>query len=69
MMAESIERLQHTITSELSVLEDDIHIPDDKQSLTFYLPTEDLDTAKDTLDADLEVLEDHEYEYLIKATF
>jgi len=51
---------------ELAVLEDDIDVTSD--SITFYLPPEDLDEAKEKLDADLKVLEEYEYEYLIKAT-
>lgn len=67
-MAESIETLQSRIVNELRVLEDDVHVTSDGDTLTFYLPIEDLDEAKEKLDTELEVLEEHEYEYLVKAT-
>jgi hypothetical protein len=65
-MAQSIEDITKAIVEELAVLEDDIDVTSD--SITFYLPPEDLDEAKEKLDADLKVLEEYEYEYLIKAT-
>lgn len=64
----SLDAVQQTITSELDVLADDIHVHDDN-TLTFYVPTEQLDQAREVLDGDVEVLEDHEYEYLVKASF
>lgn len=64
----SLDAGQQTITNELDVLADDIHVHDDN-SLTFYVPTEQLDQAREVLDGDVEVLEDHEYEYLVKASF
>ncbi|MXV64445.1 hypothetical protein GS429_20710 [Natronorubrum sp. JWXQ-INN-674] len=67
-MAQSIDDLQSMIVNELRVLEDDIHVTSDGDTLTFYLPSEDLDKARDELDSDLEVLEEHEYEYLVKVT-
>ena len=65
-MIQSIKELKDRVTEELRVLDDDIHMTSD--GITFYLPTGDLDDAKETIDADLRVLEEHDYEYLIKAT-
>lgn len=60
-----LSELNERILTELDVLEDDIHLTDDKDTMTFYVPTEQLDQAKDLFDR-LEVLEDHDYEYLVK---
>lgn len=60
-----LNELNERILTELNVLEDDIHLTDDKDTMTFYVPTEQLDQAKDLFDR-LEVLEDHDYEYLVK---
>ena len=62
------DAIQQTITDELDVLADDIHVHDDN-TLTFYVPTEQLDQAQEVVPGDVEILEDHEYEYLVKATF
>lgn len=58
--------LKQTILAELDVLEDDIHVTEDEDTMTFYVPTEQLDQAKDLFGDKVEVLEDHEYEYLVK---
>jgi hypothetical protein len=60
-----LNELKQRILTELDVLEDDIHVTEDKDTMTFYVPTEQLDQAKDLFDR-LEVLEDHDYEYLVK---
>jgi len=61
------KQLQNQIVDELGVMEDDIHATTDKDSLTFYLPLDKLEEAKSTLNIELEVLEEHEYEYLVRA--
>jgi len=58
--------LKETILEELDVLEDDIHVTDDEDAMTFYLPTNQLDDAREKLDTEVEVLEEHEHEYLVK---
>ena len=63
-MTESTTELKQTITAELDVMEDDIHITDD--AMTFYLPPDQIDEAEDVLGRKVEVLEVHEYEKLVK---
>ncbi|WP_158601198.1 hypothetical protein [Haloplanus aerogenes] len=48
-------------------MRDDIHVTSDEDALTFYLPPDKLEEAETILDRDLEVLEEHEHEYLVKA--
>ena len=48
------------------VLEDDIHVSDD--TVTTYIPTDQLNQAKELENIEIELLEEHEHEYLIKAT-
>jgi hypothetical protein len=49
-MAEiKLNKLNERILTEVNVLEDDIHFTDDKDTMTFYVPTEQLDQAKDLL--------------------
>lgn len=62
-----IDTVQQTITENLDVLADDIHVHDD-HTLTFYVPTDQLDQAKATVPGRIDVLEDHDYEYLVKTT-
>jgi len=61
-----IESTQQRILDELDVLEDDIHVTSDEDAMTFYLPTDQLDQAREALDIEIEVLEEHEHEYLVK---
>lgn len=61
------QQLQDKIVDELGVMQDDIHVTRDKDALTFYLPLDKLEEAENALDTELEVLEEHEYEYLVKA--
>ena len=60
--------LKETILEELDVLEDDIHVTNDEDAMTFYLPTDQLDDAREVLATEVEVLEEHEHEYLVKIT-
>lgn len=57
------------IVEELAAIEgvmcDDIHISDD--TVTTYIPIDQLEDAEAIEDIDVEVLEEHEYEYLITA--
>lgn len=61
------QQLQDKIVDELGVMQDDIHVTRDKDALTFYLPLRKLEDAENALDTKLKVLEEHEYEYLVKA--
>jgi hypothetical protein len=47
------------------VLKDDIHVSDD--TVTTYIPTDQLVQARELQDIEVEVLEEHEHEYLISA--
>lgn len=67
MSQTDIDSVQQTITDELDVLSDDIHVHDDN-TLTFYVPTDQLDRTHEVLPGEVETLEDHEYEYLVKLT-
>lgn len=60
------QKLRRKITKELSVLDDDIHITSDEDALTFYLPHGQLERAEKLLDKELDVLEKHEHEYMVR---
>jgi hypothetical protein len=47
------------------VMRDDIHVSDD--TVTTYIPTDQLEDAEALEDVDVEVIEEHEHEYLISA--
>jgi hypothetical protein len=47
------------------VLKDDIHVSDD--TVTTYVPTDQLEQAEELENIEVEVLEEHEHEYLISA--
>ena len=47
------------------VLKDDIHVSED--TVTTYVPTDQLEDAKALEDVNVEVLEEYEHEYLISA--
>ncbi|MBV0926396.1 hypothetical protein KTS45_19495 [Halomicroarcula limicola] len=47
------------------VLKDDIHVSDD--TVTTYVPTNQLEQAKELENIEVEVLEEQEHEYLISA--
>ena len=66
MTQSQIESTQQRILDELDVLEDDIHVTSDEDAMTFYLPTDQLDQAREAPDTEIEVLEEHEHEYLVK---
>jgi hypothetical protein len=61
-----VDRTRRTIVEKLDVLDDDIHVADDGSSLSFYVPTDQLEQARDVLDGEVEVLETYEHEYLVK---
>jgi hypothetical protein len=62
-----VQEIRKSITEELSVLDDDIHVTSDEDAVTFYLPPDLLEQAEDVLGRELQVLEEHEHEYLVKA--
>jgi hypothetical protein len=47
------------------VMRDDIHVSGD--TVTTYVPTDQLEDAEAVDDIDIEVLKEHEHEYLISA--
>lgn len=61
-----IQELRQSITKELSVLDDDIHVTSDEDALTFYLPPDQVEDAENLLGEELDVLEEHEHEYLVR---
>lgn len=61
------KQLQNKIVDELGVMKDDIHVTTDEDAMTFYLPPDKLEEAETVLSRDLEVLEEHEHEYLVRA--
>jgi len=61
-----MQELRQSITEELSVLNDDIHVTSDEDALTFYLPPDQLEDAEDVLGEELDVLEEYEHEYLVR---
>ena len=48
-------------------MKDDINVTSDEYAMTFYLPPDKLEEAETVLNQDLEVLEEYEHEYLVKA--
>lgn len=60
------KQLQTKLINELGVMEDDIHVTSDEDAMTFYLPLNKLEEARTFLDTELEVLEEHEHEYLVR---
>jgi hypothetical protein len=59
-------QLQDKIVDKLNVMEDDIHVTSEEDALTFYLPSNQLEQAEEVLGRELQVLEEHEHEYLVK---
>ena len=66
-MAQS-KQLQNQIVDELGVMEDDIYVTSDEDAMIFYLPLDKLEEVKRAFNTELEVLEEHEYGYLVRAT-
>ena len=64
MTEPTADDLKQRITTELDVMRDDIRVTD--EAITFYLPTGQLSKAENVRDRDVEVLEEHEHENLIK---
>jgi hypothetical protein len=60
------ESIEKELTAIEGVMRDDIVVNDD--TVTTYVPTDQLEDAKSLREVDVEVLEEHEYEYLISAT-
>lgn len=60
-------QLQDKTIDELNVMKDDINVTSDEDAMTFYLPPDKLEEAETVLNQDLEVLEEYEHEYLVKA--
>lgn len=57
------DRLVEQVSGIDGVMRDDIHVHEDK--VTTYVPTGQLEAAKELDGVSVEVLEEHEYEYLI----
>lgn len=61
MTQSQIDDMKQRILDELDVMEDDIHVTNDEDAMTFYLPTDQLDPSREVFDTEVEVLEDHKY--------
>lgn len=59
------ESIVEELDSISGVMRDDIHVSGD--IVTTYIPTDQLQNAEAMEDIDVEVLEEHEHEYLISA--
>jgi hypothetical protein len=59
------EELVEELAAISGVMRDDIHVTDN--TVTTYIPRDNLEDAKDLKDIDVEILEEHEHEYLISA--
>jgi len=60
-----VKEIQQTISKGLNVLDDDIQIVSE-DTLTFYIPQNQLQDAEDLLDGELDILEEYEHEYLMR---
>ena len=63
--APSTDRIVEKLSDISGVMRDDIHVSDD--TVTTYIPIDQLEDAESLEGIDIEVLEEHEYEYLISA--
>ncbi len=68
MNESQVDDLKQTIIREFDVMEDDIHVNSDNEALTFYMPTQQFEDAEDIFDTGIDVLEEHEYELLVRVT-
>lgn len=59
------DRIVEELADIQGVLRDDIHVSDD--TVTTYVPLDRLENAQDLEGIEVEVLEEHELEYLISA--
>jgi len=65
MSASNTDSIVEELAAISGVMRDDIHVSDD--TVTTYIPTDQLEDAEALEDIDVEVLEEHEHEYLISA--
>jgi hypothetical protein len=61
-----VDWLVEQISSIDGLMRDDIQIHEDK--VTTYVPTKQMEAVRDLDDSAVEILEEHEYEYLISIT-
>jgi hypothetical protein len=61
-----VDDLKQTIITEFDVMEDDIYVNSDNDAMTFYIPTQQFEDSEDVLDTEIKVLEEHEYELLVR---
>jgi hypothetical protein len=60
------DRLVEQVAGIDGVMRDDIHVHEDK--VTTYVPTGQLEAAKELDEVSVEILEEHDHEYLISVT-
>lgn len=60
------DRLVEQVAGIDGVMRDDIHVHEDK--ITTYVPTGQLEAAKELDEVSVEALEEHDHEYLISVT-
>jgi hypothetical protein len=65
MSSSNIESIAEELAAISGVMRDDIQVSDD--TVTTYIPTDQLADVEASEDIDVEVLEEYEYEYLICA--
>jgi hypothetical protein len=65
MSSSNTESIVEELAAISGVMRDDIHVSDD--TVTTYIPTDQLEDAEALEEIEVEVLEDHEHEYLISA--
>lgn len=65
MSSSNTDSIVEELAAISGVMRDDIHVSDD--TVTTYIPTDQLEDAEGLEDIDVEVLEEHEHEYLISA--
>ena len=61
--ATETDRIVDELADIMGVIRDDIHVSDD--TVTTYVPLDRLEDAQDLEGIEVEVLEEHEHEYLI----
>jgi hypothetical protein len=63
--ASNTEDIVEELAAISGVMRDDIHVSDN--TVTTYIPRDKLEVAEALEDIDVEILEEHEHEYLISA--
>lgn len=65
--ASSTEEIVEELAAISGVMQDDIHVSDN--TVTTYIPRDKMEDAEALENIDVEILEEHDHEYLISANF